>query len=476
MKKFTKEILFYTIAGAIKNAITRRQLMILTPLIPLLMLGATPSSNGLDARIAELESANAATNAIVEQLRLELDQERAESNMDWITEARSNEVRSLVHDVLADADTRASLQGSGATAGWNNGFFIKSADGSFSLNFHAVLQVRAAYDKRDNPTNGAVALDDSDWGFENRRTALKFGGHIIDNTWKYFIQQMRIPGGNFNLLDGLINHDLGDGWSMQFGKFRMPFLREEIVNYTNQLAVERTLVSGPFGIGRSEGLQFGYKGDDFKFNAAVFNDFAGIGENNTAAMTLSKDIALATRAEFLLKGGWKQFGNLTAFPGTEDGVLLGLAFAYEKDNDVVGGTDGDTDTRWTADINFHFDGASIFAYYVDRSFRDDSGAAGDLDQTGFVIQGGYFINENTELFARYETAESDTAAEDLKVMTVGFNKYYHGQNVRWATDFGYSYNQMNATWTAGNAWANWQNDSAGNDGQTLIRTQLQLMF
>jgi len=446
--------------------------MLMTPLISLLMLGATPSNTGLDARIAELESANAATNAIVEKLRLELDQERAENNTDWITEARAHEVRSLVQDVLADADTRASLQGSGATAGWNNGFFIKSADGTFALNIHAVLQVRGVYDKRDNPVSGTTALDDSDWGFENRRTALKFGGHIMDKSWKYFIQQMRVPGGDFTLLDGLINHDLGDGWSMQAGKFRMPFLREEIVNYTNQLAVERTLVSGPFGIGRSEGLQFGYKGEDFKFNAAVFNDFAGIAGNNTAAMTLSKDIALAARAEFLLKGGWKQFGNLTAFPGTEDGVLLGLAVAYEKDNNVVAGTDGETDTRWTADINFHFDGASIYAYYANKSVD----AATDTDQTAFVIQGGYFINDNTELFARYETADSDNATADLEVMTVGFNKYYHGQNVRWASDLGYSYNNMNATWTLDNAWANWQNDSAGNDGQMLIRTQLQLMF
>ncbi|MBC8309009.1 MAG: hypothetical protein H8E83_00670, partial [Planctomycetes bacterium] len=87
--------------------------MTITPLISLLLFGATPN-NGLDARIAELESANAATNAVVEQLRLELDQERAQNDNDWITEVRANEIRELVHDVLADADSRNSLQGSGA--------------------------------------------------------------------------------------------------------------------------------------------------------------------------------------------------------------------------------------------------------------------------------------------------------------------------------------------------------------------------
>ena len=450
--------------------------MTFTPLISLLLLGANPG-NGLDARIAELESANAATNALVEQLRLELDQERTENDTDWISEARATEIRSLVRDVLADADARNSLQGSGATSGWNKGFFINSDDGSFSLNFHAVLQVRAAYDERNNLGAG---IDNSTWGFENRRTALKFGGHIFDKSWKYFIQQLWIPNGTASLLDALINHDLGDGWSMQFGKFRMPFLREELVNYTNQLAVERTIVSGPFGIGRSQGLQFTYKDEDFKFNAAVFDDFDGIGGNSAPAGTLDSEIAFAARAEFLLKGNWKQFGNLTSFPGEENGVLLGAAYAYEKDETTA--NQDDTDTRYTADINFHFDGASLFAYYVHRSFRDDSAPGNDVDQSAFVIQGGYFINDDTELFARYETANADTAGvSDLEILTAGFNKYFHGQNISWSTDVGYSYNSMDTagwatSWAGQAVFTNWQTDADGEDGQMLIRTQLQLMF
>jgi hypothetical protein len=448
--------------------------MTLTPLISLLLFGTTPN-NGLDARIAELESANAATNAVVEQLRFELQQERAGDNENWLADARADEVRNLVHDVLADSDARSSLQGDGATAGWNNGFYIKSNDGAFTLNLHAVLQVRGVYDDRNNRGPG---LDDSVWGFENRRTALKFGGQVFDNTWKYFIQQIWTPNDTTNsaaLLDALINHDLGDGWSMQFGKFRMPFLREEIVNYTNQLAVERTIVSGPFGIGRSQGLQFGYKSDDFRFNVAVFDEFSGIGGRVQPGTTLDSEIAVAARAEFLLKGNWKQFSNLTSFPSEEDGILFGAAVAYEKDETAA--NQDDTDTRFTADVNFHFDGASIFAYYVHRSFRDDSAAANDVDQSAFVIQGGFFVNDDTELFARYETANADTVGvEDLEILTAGFNKYFHGQNVRWSTDVGYSYNSLGANWTGQAGFTNWQNDAAGEDGQMLIRSQLQLMF
>ena len=37
----------------------------------------------------------------------------AQQNGDWLTEQRSEQISGIVQDVLADADTRASLQGTG---------------------------------------------------------------------------------------------------------------------------------------------------------------------------------------------------------------------------------------------------------------------------------------------------------------------------------------------------------------------------
>ena len=37
----------------------------------------------------------------------------AATNANWLNDARADEIRGLIHDVLADADTRASLQGNG---------------------------------------------------------------------------------------------------------------------------------------------------------------------------------------------------------------------------------------------------------------------------------------------------------------------------------------------------------------------------
>lgn len=97
---------------------------------------------------------------------------------DWLTEQRADEIRGLVQDVLSDADTRASLLQSGMTAGWDKGFFLASSDGNFKLKLSGLVQVRFNYNNQDDSP-----VDDDRWGFENRRTRLKFAGHVVDPTW-----------------------------------------------------------------------------------------------------------------------------------------------------------------------------------------------------------------------------------------------------------------------------------------------------
>ena len=92
-------------------------------------VGDDPNAEALRKRIAELESRVA-----------ELKATRIPDN--WLTEQRADEIRALVHDVLADADTRASLLQSGMTAGWDKGFFLASSDGNFKLKVAGQIQFR----------------------------------------------------------------------------------------------------------------------------------------------------------------------------------------------------------------------------------------------------------------------------------------------------------------------------------------------
>ena len=126
---------------------------------------------------------------MVDSLRSEVDVLRAEQQTDWMSEQRAEEIRELVQDVLADADTRASLQGSGMAAGYDGGFFIQSDDNSFKLKFNGQLQTRWLFNHRstDNPAESG-----NSYGFEVRRFKLKFSGYVVDPSWQLSSPSMRV--------------------------------------------------------------------------------------------------------------------------------------------------------------------------------------------------------------------------------------------------------------------------------------------
>jgi hypothetical protein len=85
------------------------------------------ADDGKDAEIDELRSEVSHLRDTVAELRSTVQEFQAGD--DWLTQQRADEIRGLVRDVLADADTRASLLQDGMTAGWDKGFFLGSADG-----------------------------------------------------------------------------------------------------------------------------------------------------------------------------------------------------------------------------------------------------------------------------------------------------------------------------------------------------------
>jgi len=442
----------------------------------------------LRTRIAELEAQQVQTNELLGALQGDLDRVRAETSDTWLTEARSEQIRGVVQDVLADADTRASLQGNGATSGYDKGFFIASPDGKFKLTMNANLQFRFAWNHRDQPITTPTESDL--FGFSNQRTALIFKGHAFDPSLTYFVQTMY--GANYNgaLLDAWIGKSFDGGWKFRAGKFREPFMRETLVGYNQQLGVDRTLMQYYMGIGRSQGLELSNKsGENFRFSVAAFESFDTIA--GTPALgpigNTYDSIAFAARADYLAMGSWGDVKNYTAFAPAEDSLLLGAAVAYATlDQQLLGGTGQQHDFRWTGDVTWNFDGGSVAAAVVMANLDEDPlGVARERDTAwGFNVQGAFFLADDVQAFARYEWADSMYAGDDdMSIAQAGVNYYVHGQNVKWSTDIGYSFNQLPATYFTvvqgglGNGGTNltgWTPDAG--DGQWLIRSQLQLCF
>jgi hypothetical protein len=93
-----------------------------------------------------------------------------------------------------------------------------------------------------------------------------------------------------------------------------------------------------------------------------------------------------------------------------------------------------------------------------------------------VLQGGTYITNKTELFARWEGGGPDAAvfgSNELHLVTIGFNHYLDGQDMKFSTDFGFSLGEVSGVMA--NTITGWSKDKKRRD-QAVIRTQLQLMF
>ena len=146
----------------------------------------------------------------VSELRTTVDELKAAHDPDReLTEARAKEIRGLVNDALADADTRANMLAQGATAGWDKVFFLQSDDGNYRLEINGQFQTRFIVSSQDGAPDGK----DRRWGFGIRRAKMSFSGHLFDPSWEFFIQGGfdGAEDGEFELEDALMNKNLGGG-------------------------------------------------------------------------------------------------------------------------------------------------------------------------------------------------------------------------------------------------------------------------
>ena len=423
----------------------------------------------------------------IAELREEITQLKQENNEGWLTEQRSAEIRGVVQDVLADADTRASFQDSAATAGWKKGFFLASPDGNFSLKVSGQLQVRYVLNSRKADQKlGPFNPPNTQWGFENRRTKLSFSGNVFDKSWTYKIKgAFARAGGNFFLEDGYVQKKLDGGLAIKVGQFKAPWMREELVSSSKQLTVERSIVNEYFNQGYSQGIQLGYEADSFRawawagdgigsrgFGPARFNS------RNTNWDQTATSYAFAGRAEYKISGDWSQFKDFSSKRGSNSGMMAGVSAVTQRANqNLSADVDGTKVYGITGDFTWDMSGASLFVSGVWTNV-DSPNAGGDSNPWGVTIQGGYFVTESVEAFVRYEYMDFDpsirTNAAKYDGFTVGGN-WFINSSVKFSADFSYNFSSLAAGAFVASS-AGFRTDEPGEDGQWAIRAQLQLLF
>ena len=457
-----------------------------------LTVGAMASDNSVNEQLKALRAELDAVRVSNTQLQGQVSQLRSASDENWLNERRAQEVRSLIKEVLADADTRASLLEGGMAAGHNGKhFFLASEDGSFKMTLGGQIQFRYIGAFRDNKTATGASQDGDETGFQMRRVKLKFKGHIADPKITYGITlAYRRSDGLMEAEEAKIGYKFDDNWSIAAGLMKLPFLRQELTSSSAQLAVDRGLSTEYFTLDYSEQVQLNYSSDNVKL-AFAFSDTADASYTTIGAPADDSEIALTARADVKLAGNWKQLKDASAWSKDDLGIFLGAAIFYQLgDATAGGGTVNDSNyTSWTLDGLVETNGFSLFAAVMGANNSYDGPAVAPGTQTeasplGVLVESGYMvIPDKLQPFVRWEMVDYDSdspTVDNMSAVTFGFNWFMKKHKAKLTTDLVWVYEgtlEKNgfANGTSSDGLGTIYSD-ARTDDLFVFRTQFQLLF
>jgi phosphate-selective porin OprO and OprP len=329
------------------------------------------------------------------------------------------------------------------------------------------FQFRYNFNQRDDPT----LAEESAMGLHIRRIRVKVGGKI-GGGWRYKVStEFKRSSGVAGLSSAYIRRKLDNGFDLTFGQFKLPFTRENLVSSQRQLAVDRSVASSFFSVGRSQGVRIIKEHESFRFTFALSDGASA--KNTDFTSTKEADFGLTARGEYRITGNdWSAFKQLTSFKGSPVAAMVGAAVHYQTGGDTFATVDADM-TAFTVDISVLGDGYNAFAAFMWT--QTEFAASPDTENSGIVVQGGYFIDRTWEVFGRYDVIFSEQV-DDFSTLTVGANKYLvpqsHAAKVTADIQFfldAQGTSDAPATTRTGLL-------ASGEDGQWALRVQMQLLF
>ncbi len=364
-----------------------------------------------------------------------------------LTDAQRDEVRALVKEVLADANTRSTFVG-GATAGIGSDgkVFLRSEDDAFGMEIGGLVQMRYGYHNK-------VGMATSDEGFDLRRVELDIQGHLGGQDQARVNYRVLLgtnvptvadPG--VGLKEAYLSYEMGEGFTLQGGKFTLPYSREALISAGSQVAVERSSTNGFFGLGRAEGAQIQWT--DTKgvlLRAAASN---GGNTDTTPVYGDAVNFAACARGDFLLVGSGKvsmeDFKDNFALRDGSDkqAVLLGVGGYYEDASvsaPLIAGNRLESSYGITADATFKLANLAFYgAAFAQR--RNVDNVQDNVIPWGVLAQADVGVANNVDLFAQWNFVNDDSVTglgaashNSFQSMVAGVN-YHVNSRVRLTGD------------------------------------------
>lgn len=459
----------------------------------------------------------------LDELRAEVAAMKAQQGESWLNQQRTEEVRRIVKDVLAEAESHKSFTGGGVIAGHDGrGFFLASDDGKFYLNIWGHFQFRYIANSRssDSATDSGY-----NGGFQLRRSKIGFEGYVGDPRVDYrILLAPNRDSGAVELEDAWLRFAPAEDVRIAAGQFQDVIGREQMGSSKRLLAVERTAVANIFlgGDDFTQGVGAGWRPIDWLMVSGSVNDginsaLAGPSPSpiNNNSFNMGNDyfrsaaqVAFSGRVDVKLAGRWSGAGGplgesaeVADFTGTPTTALIGAGVHYE-----IGKT-GDSNTAaftnqtgpyddfivWTVDGQLKSNGLGLAAAFYGWHFdlADGNFRGGTLDNYAATVQAAYQVIPDTfEPFIEYEWISMDRAVttantpgtnnvnHGLNLITGGFNWYFKRQSLKFTADVVYALNNINSanTMGVGLSGLGLMTDQPGKSDQVVGRVQVQLLF
>ena len=322
---------------------------------------------------------------------------------------------------------------------------IGSADGNNTMYVFGSAQVRYYANFRDDADGEGDAIRESyTGGFENNLTRLGVKGSVWDKAFTYQVRGEFGNDGNFGLETAFAGYAMDNGFGITAGQMKHPLLRESMIDNEYQLGVSRSVTEGLFGGGYTQGIQLSYASDAIRFMGGLTD---GAASANTDFNSRDEaDYALNLRVDFKAMGAsWEQFDDFTSWKSAEGtGVVIGGALHWQDGgstgarnpvdadgvaDEAIFSTDDEQLLVYTLDAQFEGQGWNAFGAFVGSKLDTEDG---DSSNFGGVIQAGFFVTDQVELFGRWDgifwdndipNAEGDGSADDSHFLTAGVNYY-----------------------------------------------------
>ncbi len=346
------------------------------------------------------------------------------------------------------------------------GLTFQTADKNYKLRMRFFGQFLSNY---TDPDTGKEVF-----GFSVRNLWLIWDGNAFAPWMKYTVQYDLSGGG---LKDMRLSFAKNKAFVPTVGQYKVPFSREFLTSITALQLVGTSIIDDYFRYGRDiGGGVYGFLGDGMiRYDAGVFQG-EGANQKNDKGDT---GMLWAGRVQAAIIGGKAKSvkENFAKRPT----LMVGAAVAGI---DVEDGSDGNigipsgeralesgTVTSFTADINYRDPMFNLTGEYVGRWANPDDVGIGTAYDSGFRVQGGFFIlPRKIELASRYAMVmfDDDTDVlggndlDNVWTFTQGLSYYLSG-NHKWKIQLDYTFQR--------------EEDLAGAESdESVVRAQIQTYF